>query len=409
MLIMMRNIVMVLLLLLAVVVAARARQASGGDVVVARGQRMIVNKYLDQALVVPGGWVPRDTAEAAGDHALWNLFYFPDHGHYALENKALGLWLSDDAESGLHPLPSTGERWLLEGGEGGALCVKNAHTNEYLSDEFPKHYARCSKGEAIFLEALGSQPEAEQHPEIRVHVYKLSLCSRCWHSEVEVDGEHYFFHHDSRVHSGSTGPGVDAAFHRTIKRKARTSLADAVGALNGVRREFERSRYNVFTNNCNFFADAVLRKLTGDRLDTEYMEHSGMQDFIGGLPLPISTAHEVKHAIETGDWSGIPDAVLEDTVLQPLKGGPVRPILDAVKRGFHGDWVKQKRKYSDANRVAKSKGHTDKLVWNALAEGVGLSKADADNVGKAWVKGRDAVTRPFRDAAKQVKKFFRDL
>jgi hypothetical protein len=78
--------------------------------------------------------------------------------------------------------------------------------------------------------------------------------------------------------------------------------------------------------------------------------------------------------------------------------GPAAPVVllgAGVKRLLHHDWAAQQAKYDAANGEAARKGHVDKLAWNSVTSTLGVSKADADNIGRAWCTFRDALN-PFK-------------
>ncbi|KAJ8603506.1 hypothetical protein CTAYLR_005120 [Chrysophaeum taylorii] len=84
-----------------------------------------------------------------------------------------------------------------------------------------------------------------------------------YHSGVEIDGREYSYAPNVGIYDTSPRSVPNAVFRGTVEmgqfEGGRATLADAIDSL---RARFTPSGYDIMTNNCNAFADALVFELT---------------------------------------------------------------------------------------------------------------------------------------------------
>ena len=162
------------------------------------------------------------------------------------------------------------------------------------------------------LQPAPPAPAPRREVIVRVNVYKLFNMPLLWHTGTVIGGKEYYFHSNSRVEK--TTPGTFSPhFHRTIERRVTIDPALAYQRVEEVIRRWHNTRYDVFSHNCNYFTQDILRAIGAGSLDREYIESSGASRVMAVIP-GSSTLQEIIVKGSTGDLraKGIAVAMWDD-------------------------------------------------------------------------------------------------
>lgn len=155
---------------------------------------------------------------------------------------------------------------------------------------------------------------------VYITVYKLAdnPIVPIWHSAISLDMKtEYYFDATNRVEEcgykdfSVTFFGLESAFHREMTRQVPLPLADVECILNDVKARWDGERYDLLTRNCILYVNAVLTALGVQGIDRMYLEHDGIQPFLGYVP-GSSTLTEVLVWLATGGDLRLDEAFIED-------------------------------------------------------------------------------------------------
>jgi len=161
---------------------------------------------------------------------------------------------------------------------------------------------------------------------MKVEANHYTIALDCVHTGIVMDGTEYYFHCTNHVERCRPGNGPGSLFGtQTVNIVDEPSIA--MLRLQPVINGFNGTRYDLLTHNCNNFADAALRALSGVGIDPSHLNQKGIQKAVGAIPFTAIGHPSIPLLFEAGKLisGGNPrfDVAVADDVRKVPIVGPV--------------------------------------------------------------------------------------